>query len=111
MTTDHVINVNLRSPASIQAAREALDQYERNPKIRRVSKEQTKEFTKGTGSRSQSDAPGDGGRNFNANLNDYFGDFGGGFNTDYLGDFGSGIEDYDFITGGTRKPQKKRKKK
>jgi hypothetical protein len=111
LTTDHVINVNLRSPASIQVAREALDQYERNPKIRRVSKEQTKEFTKGTGSRSQSDAPGDGGRNFNANLNDYFGDFGGGFNTDYLGDFGSGIEDYDFITGGTRKPQKKRKKK
>lgn len=106
---DHTIEVNLRSPASIQAAREALDQYQRNPKIRQVPKKRVKELTK-TGSKSQPDPLSDIGRNFNANMNDYLGNFGGRYNADYLGDFGGGIEDYDFITGETRKPQKKRKK-
>jgi len=94
---DHVIEINLRSPASIQAARDALDEYQRNPRIRRVSKAQAKEIKKSAGSGSRPDPLGDIGRNFNANFADQFSDFGG-------------LDDYDFITGETRTPQKKRRK-
>ncbi|NLB00164.1 MAG: hypothetical protein GX837_04255 [Methanomicrobiales archaeon] len=94
---DHIIEINLRSPASIQAARDALDEYQRNPKIRRVSKAQAKEIKKSAGSGSRPDPLGDIGRNFNANFADQFSDFGG-------------LDDYDFITGETRTPQKKRRK-
>ena len=101
---DHVIEVNLRSPASIQAARDTLDEYQRDPKIRKVSKKQAKEFTDGARSGSRSGP----GIKFNADLPDVF--RGPGTTFDYPGDFGTGINDYDFITGETRSPQKKRRK-
>jgi hypothetical protein len=92
---DHVIEVNLRSPASIQATRDALDEYQRSPKIRKVSKKQAKEFTEGAKSRSQSGP----GINFNVDIPDAFRGPGTTFN--YPGDFGAGK---------TQKPQKKGKK-
>jgi hypothetical protein len=104
---DHIIEVNLRIPASIRAARDALDEYQRNPKVRRVSKKRATEIRKEARSKSQPDALGDIGVNFNANP-DFF--RAPSINFDYIDDIGAGINDYDFITGETRKPQKKRKK-
>jgi len=109
--SDHVIEVNLRSPENIQAARAALDEYQRNPKVRKVSKTKAKEFARGAGSKLQSDASKDVGQDFGAKLNDYLDKINEGMcDLTSVGDDLCDFDDYDFFTGETRKPQKKRKK-
>ena len=102
---DRVIDVNLRNPDSVKAARDVLDKRDLAPTLRRISPKQAKEFTQGAGGGSLFDTLGDIGSNINANAGDFFGD--GGFgNYDFTGGgFGS---DYDFM-GGTSKPRKRKK--
>ena len=104
---DRVIDVNLRNPESVKAAREVLDKRDLAPTLRRISPKQAKEFTQGAGGGSLFDTLGDIGSNFNANAGDFLGGAGGGFgNYDFTGGgFGS---DYDFM-GGTSKPRKRKK--
>lgn len=111
---DRVIDVNLRNPDSVKAAREVLDKRDITPALRRISPKQAKEFTRGAGGGSLFDTLGDIGSNFNANAGDFLGGVGGGAGSyDFMGGGFGG--DYDFMGGGTkprkRKSNSKRKKR
>lgn len=104
---DRVIDVNLRNPESVKAAREVLDKRDLAPTLQRISPKQAKEFTQGAGGGSLFGSLGDIGSNFNANAGDFFGGAGGGFgNYDFMGGGFGG--DYDFFGGGTSKPRKRK---
>lgn len=105
---DRVIDVNLRNPESVKAAREVLDKRDLSPTLRRISPKQAKEFTRGAGGGSRFGSLGDIGTNFNANSGDFLSGGGGGIgNYDFMGGgFGGG---YDFMGGGTSKPRKRKK--
>lgn len=104
---DRIIDVNLRNPESIKAAREVLDKRDLTPTLRRVSPRQAKEYTRATGGGSLLDTLGGMGQNFNANL----GNVSAG-NYDFLGGgFSGGIGDYDFMGGGSPPRKKSTRKK
>lgn len=104
---DRVIDVNLRNPESVKAAREVLDKRDLAPTLRRISPKQAKEFTKGAGGGSLFDTLVDIGSNINANSGDFLGGAGGGIgNFDFTGGGFGG--DYDFFGGGTSKPRKRK---
>jgi hypothetical protein len=102
---DRVIDVNLRNPESVKAAREVLDKRDLSPTLRRISPKQAKEFTQGAGGGSMFGSLSDMGQNFNANAGGSGGyDIG---NFDFIGGGFGG--DYDFMGGGTSKPRKRKK--
>jgi hypothetical protein len=104
---DKVIDVNIRSFDSINAARSALDKHYAAPTVKKLSKSELSEISQGSLLGRLSDM----GQNFNANFGNVGGGAGGGIgNYDFMGGgFGGGIGDYDFMGGGTSKPRKRRK--